>query len=115
MQKLKPVIPSLREKKRYVAFEVLSSKSHDVQAVAQALKRAVLGFVGELGLAKAGMVVLTDNYNPASKRGIVRVSHASLDALKASFTFITAISGIPTSVRSVTASGSIAKARAAIA
>ena len=115
MQKLKPVMPSLRERKRYLAFEVLSTTKVDVHAVAKAVWHAVLAFVGELGAAELGLIVLTDNYNPNKQRGVVRVSHIGIDRLKASLTFITSIEGHPASVRSLITSGNLNKAKAAIA
>jgi ribonuclease P/MRP protein subunit POP5 len=114
MQKLKPVMPSLREKKRYVAFEILSNAKLDVHAVAKAVWSAVLQFTGELGASKMGLIVLTDLYNRTKQKGIVRVAHTGLDAVRASFTFITTIDGHPVTVRSIAASGSITKAKDAI-
>lgn len=114
MQKLKPVMPSLREKKRYLAYEVLSNSKVDVNSVAKSLWNSALGFVGELGAAKMGLIVLTDNFNSSKQRGIVRVAHNMIDELKASLTLITNIDGRPATVRSITVSGNINKAKAAI-
>lgn len=113
MQKLKPVMPSLRERKRYVAFEVLSSTRVQADSVAKALWHSVLGLVGELGAASMGLIVLTDLYN-AKQRGIARVSHTGVDAFKASLAFITDIEGKPATVRSLATSGNITKAKDAI-
>ena len=110
--KLKPVLPSLRERKRYVTFEVLSEKSvSDGGAVAKAIWNSMLRFGGELGTSEAGLIVLIDQYKASSQRGIVRVAHTGVDKLKASFTFITSISGIPVTIRSVAVSGNINKAK----
>jgi RNase P/RNase MRP subunit POP5 len=111
--KLKPVMPSLRERKRYLTFEVISKqKISDASAVAKAITNSMLKFVGELGVSKAGLIVLSDSYKSTSQKGIVRVAHTSVDALKASLTFITSINGTPVTVRSVAVSGNINKAKA---
>ncbi|HSU72948.1 MAG TPA: Rpp14/Pop5 family protein [Candidatus Binatia bacterium] len=115
MQKLKPVMPSLREKKRYLTFEVLSDAKLDVTHVAKAVTHAVLEFVGELGMAQMGVIVLTDLYNRVRQRGVVRVSHVGVDRLKASLAFIHSIDGHPVAVKSVAVSGNIIKAKKAIA
>jgi ribonuclease P/MRP protein subunit POP5 len=114
MQKLKPVMPSLREKKRYLAFEVLSDTKLDVANVAKAVTHGVLQFVGELGAAELGTIVLTDLYNRSKQRGVARVANTGVDRLKAALALITTIDGHPVCVRSIAVSGSIAKAKAAI-
>ncbi|MEK7856203.1 MAG: Rpp14/Pop5 family protein, partial [Acidobacteriota bacterium] len=71
---MKAVLPSWREKKRYVAFEVLSkSKIKAVSEVSKAIWRSHLALSGELGAAQAGMLFLQNKYNPATQRGILKV------------------------------------------
>ncbi|MBI4151043.1 hypothetical protein HY492_02875 [Candidatus Woesearchaeota archaeon] len=108
---LKPLKPSLREKKRYLAFEVLGSKL-PAESVSRAVKSAVLQFVGELGLAKMGLIVLNDCYK--NNKGIAKCSHTSLDTLKASLAFVKDIDGHAVTVRSLTASGAVNKAKASL-
>ncbi len=105
MQKLKPVMPSLRERQRYVAFEVLSSIQLDASSVSQAIKNAVLQFVGEHGLAEMGLIMLKETF--ANNKGVARCSHNTLDTLKASFAFIKDINGHAVTVRSLRASGAL--------
>ena len=110
MKRLKPVKPSLREKKRYLVFEVLSNTKVEAQTAAKTLWNAVLGFVGELGAAKMGLIVLNDQYS--KQKGIVKVAHNMVDELKASLALITSIEGRPATVRSITVSGNLNKAKA---
>ena len=114
MQKLKPVMPSLREKKRYLAYEVLANSKVDVNSVAKSLWTSVLEWVGQQGAARMGLIVLTDQYNSTKQRGVVKVSHNMIDELKASLTLITNVDGRPATVRSITVSGNLNKAKAAI-
>lgn len=114
MQKLKPVMPSLREKKRYLAFEVLSDAKLDISHVAKTLTHAVLQFVGELGAAQMGVIVLTDLYNRAKQRGVIRVSHTGVDRLKAALALVSTIEGHPVAVRSIAVSGNLIKAKKAV-
>ena len=115
-KKIKPILPTLREKKRYLAFEILSkSKIKDFSSVSSAIWASSLSFLGELGAAKAGIWVLADKYNPEKQRGIIRVNHKHVDGLKASLALVRQIEGNDAIVRSITVSGILRKASKYIA
>ncbi|MBI4148246.1 ribonuclease P [Candidatus Woesearchaeota archaeon] len=103
------LIPSLREKKRYLAFEVISQKPVASALVSSTVNQAFVSLHGELGAASAGIHIpaaLVQN-----KRGIIRVNHASLDLARASLCMVQRIGAEPCVVRSVGASGSLKKAK----
>ena len=109
--KLKPILSSLREKKRYVVFEVISKeKIADAGQVSNALQQNLLQCVGEFGAANAGMIVLNNKWNSNLQRGIIKVSHKHVDALKASFIFAEKISNTDVICRSLGVSGILKKA-----
>ncbi len=109
--KLKPVLPSLREKKRYIVFEVISQeKISDANAISEAILNSSLKFLGQLGTAKAGLMVLNNKWNPSMQRGIIRVSHKHIDAIKAALVFANKINNIDVIFRSVGVSGILRKA-----
>ena len=109
---MKPLLPVLRERKRYVAFEILTEdgKKPSFKDVSNAIWQGVLAYIGQLGAARAGIHVLAERYNPEKMRGIVRVAHTSLDEFRASLTMIREIAGSPVIVRSVGVSGILKKA-----
>ena len=116
MAKLKALMPSLREKKRYLAFEIISKgriKSHS--SVSKAIWQGMLSFAGTKGAAQAGIMVLPEKYNERSQRGIVRVNHKGIDALKASLALVQDVEDAPAIARSVGVSGSLKKATTYIA
>ena len=109
--KLKPILPSLREKKRYLAFEIISKeKVNDVESVSGAIWDCSLQFLGKMGTAKAGIMVLANKWNQQTQRGIIKVNHKQVDALKASFVFIDRIENSDVIVRSLGVSGILRKA-----
>ena len=109
--KLKPILPSLREKKRYLVFEVISKeKITDINAVSSAIWDCSLQFLGKLGAAKAGIMVLSNKWNPELQRGIIKVSHRHVDALKASLVFAGKTSNTEAIFRSLGLSGILKKA-----
>ena len=109
--KLKPILPSLREKKRYLVFEVISKeKVKDIDAVSSAILQASLQFLGQFGAAKAGIVVLNNKWDAEKQRGIMKVSHKHVDDVKASLVFAKKIENKDAIIRSLGVSGILKKA-----
>ena len=109
--KLKPILPSLREKKRYLVFEVISKeKINDIDAVSNAISQASLQFLGQFGAAKAGIVVLNNKWDQDNQRGIMKVSHKHVDDVKASLVFAKKIGNKDVIIRSLGVSGILKKA-----
>jgi len=110
--KIKPLLPSLREKKRYLAYEVISkNKFNDAMHVNKVILDAAKEFLGTLGMAKAGVIMMNDQWNQKLQRGIMRVNHKHVDELKASLIFVKDIEGKDVVVKSVGASGILKKAQ----
>lgn len=110
-KKIKALLPTLKEKKRYLAFEVISKqKVTDFKPVSDEIMSKMLGLVGNLGLAKAGIQILKDKWNSRLQRGLIRVNHKHADELKAALTFIEKINDNEVIVRSVGVSGMLNKA-----
>lgn len=77
---MKPLIPSLKEKKRYILFKVLGKKL-GAGELASLISKAGHQLLGELGLAKAGLHFLPETWN--GETGIIRVGHKFTDEAKA--------------------------------
>ena len=110
--KIKPLLPSLREKKRYLAYEVISRNRFDgAFPASKAILNASNELLGSLGMAKAGILTLNDKWNAESQRGILRVNNSHVDNLKASFVFVKNIEGKEAVIKSVGVSGILKKAQ----
>ncbi len=109
--RIKPLLPSLREKKRYLAYEVISRHKFDAVHVSKAILDASKDFLGNLGMAKAGILMLNDQWSQDVQKGIIRVNNKHVDNLKASFVFVKNINGKDAIVRSIGASGILRKAQ----
>ena len=105
------MLPSLREKKRYLAFEIISKqKIENFKEASEAIMNAGLMFLGQLGMAKTGVIILKDKWSKDMQRGIIRVNHKHVDNLKAALTVIEKINGKDAIVKSVGVSGILKKA-----
>ncbi len=109
--KLKPILPSLREKKRYLVFEVLSKdRIKDVSKVSNAIMHYSLQLMGQFGVAKAGIIPLQNKWNPELQKGIIKVGHKHVEALKAALMLATKIDDKEVIFRSIGVSGILNKA-----
>ena len=107
---LKSLLPTLKERKRYLAFEVISKeKIGNFSSISSAVWAKTKEFLGELGLAKAGIWLLPDKWNSSKQTGIIRVSHKHVNELKASLALIKNIDNFPVIVRSIGVSGMLNK------
>lgn len=70
-----------------------------------------LELIGQLGVAKAGIQILPDCWNPESQRGIIRVGHKHVNELKASLTFVEKINNKEVILKSIGVSGILNKAK----
>lgn len=109
--KIKPLLPSLREKKRYLAFEIISkTKINEFSKVKETMLQSLFRFLGESGMAKAGILFLEDKYNKDKQKGIIRVSHKYVNELRASLALIQKMDNQAVIVRSIGLSGILKKA-----
>ena len=107
--RMKPLLPSLKEKKRFLVFEIIAQHQVSFRDAAKSIVDACYHFMGTLGLAKAGIMVLPDQYH--ENKGIIRVSHRQVNKLKASLLFINTVNHEPVIVRSLGLSGILKKAQ----
>ncbi len=109
--KPKSLSPTLRERKRYVVFEVISDNSNlDVSSISNEILKSFLAFAGTLNVGKAGPIFLNNKFNHTLKRGIVRIEHNYVDHFKSSLLFVKQIGNDSVIIKSVGVSGIIKKA-----
>lgn len=107
MSKIKAVMPSLREKKRYLAFEVISEQKVSFNDVSKAVNKGISSFIGKLGAAAAGPIMLKEKYDADRQRGVLRVANSMVDKIRGSFCLIDKVGQSNAIIRSVGVSGSL--------
>ena len=110
MQKIKPISPSLREKKRYLAAEIIAENNLDFKDIKRMIKESYATLFGTTGVAKAGILFLKDTtINP--QRLLIRINNKELNNLRSSLAFVKEIMGKKAIIRSAGVSGTLKKAR----
>ena len=107
--KLKPLLPSLKEKKRYIVYEIISEKQFTPRDATAAIEKATKDFLGILGLSKAGIIILKERFK--NNKGIIRVNNKYVDETKAALTLIKEINKTKVTFRSLGVSGILDKAQ----
>jgi ribonuclease P/MRP protein subunit POP5 len=105
--KQKRLLPSLREKKRYVAYEVLTESKFTSHQIKETIILNFKELFGTDGLSKAGL----DFVDFEDNKGIIRVSNKSLDMLKATFCFVRKLNKDDIVLRSLGVSGILKKVK----
>lgn len=77
---MKPLLPTLRERKRYLVFEIVSGSEKYVDTK---IISAYKTLFGEVGLSEAGL-----QFIEVGKKGIIRVNHNKTEQLKAALVYV---------------------------
>jgi len=109
--KSKPLLPTLKENKRYLVFKIISKTNlSDFSAISSELKSTCLRFLGEFGMAKASFKILSDKWNPKQQKGIIRINREALDSIKGALLMVKEIGGHEVIVQTIGVSGTLKKA-----
>jgi len=105
--KMRFVLPSMRERKRYVAFEVSGDRDFSFESVRKSVLDSAFSFLGFKGLSKCSLHVMSNFWDSKSGRGVLRVNRGCLDDVKSCLLLVSGVDGVEASVRSVLVSGSL--------
>ncbi|MBU0757506.1 MAG: ribonuclease P protein component 2 [Nanoarchaeota archaeon] len=111
MIKNKPLLPTLKEKKRYVVFEVISKSDFDKEKLFSAIQDSLLRLIGTLGAGQAGLSIIKKRYDEGKKRGIAKVNNLFVDKFRMAMALIKEIDGKKVIVRTVGVSGILKQAQ----
>ncbi|MFH1895392.1 MAG: Rpp14/Pop5 family protein [archaeon] len=112
MNKKKSVNPiplSLRDRKRYLVFQLISDKSFQEKSIAVALKNHLIKLFGELGLGKMNYQFIL--FNEKTAKGIIKCRHTATEDLKAGILLLKEVNGIKVIPRTLRLSGTVKKAK----
>ena len=108
---MKRILPTLRQKKRYIVFEIIADKKiRDIKAVSKAIWDNSLKLLGELGVSKAEIWVLTEKFDLEMQRGIVKVNNKYLPQAKSALLMVDKIGNQKVVLKTVGVSGILNKA-----
>ena len=104
-------MPTLRERKRYMVFQIDTMNQLDFKPVSKILWDSSLDFIGSLGVAEAGLWILPIDWDNNLQSGILKVNNQYVDKLRVSLSLINEINGAPARVNTLLTTGTLKKAR----
>jgi len=94
-----------REKRRYLALEVVCGQPVDERAVLDSVQASVSRLFGEYGASKANIKLIKQV--PEKRQVVVRCSHIMLEQVRAAITSIMELDGEAVAVHVVAVSGTL--------
>lgn len=88
---MKPILPSLKERKHYILFSVISSRKQKKDEISDIVMKACLAFLGEFGIAKAGVSFLKETWDDKKQLGTICVNTKYVDHVKVALSLITEV------------------------
>jgi RNase P/RNase MRP subunit POP5 len=79
--KLKPLQPTLRQKKRFIRCVVSSKNKIDFKTISENLMEQIISYMGSVEMGKAGVWVLRDKFDFDKQEIILKCSTKSSDKL----------------------------------
>lgn len=105
------MLPSLREKRRYVVFEIVSERDFDLGEVVEAVWEGLISYMGERGVGLANPWIMKDLFYPEKQVGGIRIEKNSVQDVRTALALVDRIDGEKVCLYMRGVSGSIKKAR----
>jgi len=103
------MLPTLKERNRYMAFESISSAKFSRNDVVKALWDSALRFLGELGAGKTSLWMM--DWDEEKQKGILKANHKSADSVRTALALVNSINGQRVILNVLGISGTIKKTR----
>lgn len=101
------LLPSLKQKKRYLAGEIISEETFTCSEVETAVQQALLDFLGQLGVANSAPLFLKELFLPDQKRFVLKVNRQYVNETKSALALIKKIKNKEVIIKSLITSGTI--------
>ena len=101
------LLPTLKPKKRYIAFEIISDKQFTADLVELAVMQAIKEFIGQLGVAKAAPLFVAEQFK--ENRFVLKVNHKFTNETRAALMLLKEINNSKVIIKSIVTSGILKK------
>ena len=109
---MKTILPSLKEKKRYLVFEILAiDKIKDFKNIKNEIFSGIQSFLGQLDYGKSGVMFLKDLWFKEKQKGILSVNSKYVDKVKMGLILIKKLEGKDVILNIISVSGILNKAK----
>ncbi|MCK5474040.1 MAG: hypothetical protein KAI53_01425 [Candidatus Aenigmarchaeota archaeon] len=109
--RLNPLVPVLKERQRYLVFEIISEKTHPLDEVVDAVWLCALRMWGDAGVSEFSFWIPANLYNSKRKRGVVKCNNESVEKVRSSLAMTKQIGSQRAIVHVIGTTGTIKSAK----
>lgn len=106
------ILPSsMREKKRYIAFEVLGKEKVEFSQLINAVWHSLLNLFGEMKTAEVNFWLVKDSWNEKNQKGLIKCNHNHVAKVRLALALLGRIGDAEVSIRTLGISGTMESAK----
>ncbi|MFB6076280.1 MAG: Rpp14/Pop5 family protein [Candidatus Aenigmatarchaeota archaeon] len=99
--------PTMRERKRYIAFKVISDEEIEFGNLVSGLWHSLLNLMGEFETAKCNVWVVKDKWNDKKQIGLVKCNHNHVKHVRSALALIEMLGDIKVIIKTLGVSGTM--------
>ena len=111
MPEPKMLPPSLRSRKRYVVFEIVSEQPVKYEDLLDTIWSQMMNFLGELESAEAKMWLIQNLYDTTKQRGVIKCKHDYVEHIRAVLSLIQVVGETKSLIKILGVTGTIKSAK----
>jgi len=105
--KLKPIIPALRVKKRFIRIQIELKTKLEFKDLSRKLTTEIIKFIGEIEYSNSGFWILNDKFDFKKQELILKTKIKSKDKILAALALITKFDKESVKIRTLRVSGTL--------
>ncbi|MEM5829456.1 MAG: Rpp14/Pop5 family protein [Candidatus Aenigmatarchaeota archaeon] len=107
MRKPKTLLPSLRERERYLKFKVISEGPISYVDLENSIWNSFLDFYGELGVSKFSLWIIKNLWDEREQTGVIKCNNKSVEEILAGLGLISRLGDLRIIFKILKISGTI--------
>ncbi|MFP4115963.1 MAG: Rpp14/Pop5 family protein [Candidatus Aenigmatarchaeota archaeon] len=111
MSKPETLPSSLREKKRYIAFEIIGEEKIGFGELINAIWSCMLELFGEANVGDINFWLVKDSWDKENQRGLIKCNHNHVSKVRLALALVERIGDLKVSIRTMGVSGTMKSAR----
>lgn len=111
MENPKFLPPTLKERERYIVFEIISDEAVEYRDFSKSVWFSALSLLGELGVAESQVRIIKNLYDSKTQRGVIRCRHDRTEHVRSSLALIKKIGNANAIIKVLGITGTIKSAK----
>ena len=106
-EKLKVLSPTLKTKKRFIKFQIISDKKFDAKECSELLVEELILYLGSVEFSKGGIWFMRDLFDEKKQEGVIKVSTKMKDKTKGVLALVTRLGDSKVKIKTIITSSTL--------